>query len=211
MKGRVAVRIAQVAPLHEAVPPKLYGGTERVVSFLTEELVALGHEVTLFASGDSRTAATLVPSWPLALRLDPAVRDTIAPHMLLMEQVRQRACEFDLIGSVSRRASLAKRDSGLRGFLSGLHDAERNAGGFGESGATGDGGNGLLVATAATKKIAEFAVLSAEARGRLIGFEAPHTSDPPFDAAVILLEPVVQISARPVPDRPSERGADCPG
>jgi glycosyltransferase involved in cell wall biosynthesis len=64
---------------------------------LTEELVALGHEVTLFASGDSRTAATLVPSWPLALRLDPAVRDTIAPHMLLMEQVRQRACEFDLI------------------------------------------------------------------------------------------------------------------
>jgi hypothetical protein len=69
MKGRVAVRIAQVAPLHEAVPPKLYGGTERVVSFLTEELVALGHEVTLFASGDSRTAATLVPTWPRALFL----------------------------------------------------------------------------------------------------------------------------------------------
>ncbi len=91
------MRIAQVAPLHEAVPPKLYGGTERVVSFLTEELVALGHEVTLFASGDSRTAATLVSAWPRALRLDPAVRDTIAPHMLLMEQVRQRAGEFDLI------------------------------------------------------------------------------------------------------------------
>jgi len=97
MEGHVAVRIAQVAPLYEAVPPKLYGGTERVVSFLTEELVALGHEVTLFASGDSRTAATLVPGWPRALRLDPAIRDTIAPHMLLMEQVRQRAGEFDLI------------------------------------------------------------------------------------------------------------------
>lgn len=97
MKGRIAVRIAQVAPLHEAVPPKLYGGTERVVSFLTEELVALGHEVTLFASGDSRTAAALVPACPRALRLDPAIRDTFAPHMLLMEQVRQRAGEFDLI------------------------------------------------------------------------------------------------------------------
>ncbi len=97
MKGRIKIRIAQVAPLHEAVPPKLYGGTERVVSFLTEELVALGHEVTLFASGDSRTAATLVSAWPRALRLDPAVRDTIAPQMLLMEQVRRRAGEFDLI------------------------------------------------------------------------------------------------------------------
>jgi glycosyltransferase involved in cell wall biosynthesis len=97
MKGRIAVRIAQIAPLHEAVPPKLYGGTERVVSFLTEELVALGHEVTLFASGDSRTAAELVPAWPQALRLDPGIRDTIAPHMLLMDQVRQRAGEFDLI------------------------------------------------------------------------------------------------------------------
>ncbi len=91
------MRIAQVAPLHEAVPPKLYGGIERIVSFLTEELVALGHEVTLFASGDSRTAAALVSAWPRALRLDPAIRDTIAPHMLLMEQVRRRAGEFDLI------------------------------------------------------------------------------------------------------------------
>jgi glycosyltransferase involved in cell wall biosynthesis len=97
MKGRIAVRIAQVAPLHEAVPPKLYGGTERVVSFLTEELVALGHEVTLFASGDSRTAADLVSVWPRALRLDSSVRDTTAPHMVQMEQVRRRAGEFDLI------------------------------------------------------------------------------------------------------------------
>ena len=61
------LRIAQVAPLYESVPPKLYGGTERIVSFLTEELVRLGHEVTLFASGDSRTRATLVPAWPRAL------------------------------------------------------------------------------------------------------------------------------------------------
>ena len=91
------MRIAQIAPLHEAVPPALYGGTERVVSFLTEELVALGHDVTLFASGDSRTSGTLAPAWPRALRLDPAIRDTAAPHMLLMEQVRRRAGEFDIL------------------------------------------------------------------------------------------------------------------
>ncbi len=89
--------ITQVAPLYEAVPPKLYGGTERVVSFLTEELVALGHQVTLFASGDSETTADLVPVWPRGLRLDPTIRDTTAPPMLLMERVRQRAIEFDVI------------------------------------------------------------------------------------------------------------------
>ena len=91
------MRIAQIAPLHEAVPPKLYGGTERVVSFLTEELVALGHEVTLFASGDSVTSAALEPIWPRALRLDPAIRDPIAPHMLLMEAVRRQAEQFDVL------------------------------------------------------------------------------------------------------------------
>ncbi|MGI4798885.1 MAG: glycosyltransferase family 4 protein [Janthinobacterium lividum] len=91
------MRIAQIAPLHEAVPPKLYGGTERVVSFLTEELVALGHDVTLFASGDSITSATLEPIWPRALRLDPAIRDPIAPHMLLMEAARRRADDFDVL------------------------------------------------------------------------------------------------------------------
>jgi glycosyltransferase involved in cell wall biosynthesis len=91
------MRIAQIAPLHEAVPPKLYGGTERVVSFLTEELVAQGHDVTLFASGDSQTAAKLVSVWPRALRLDPAIRDPIAPHMLLMETVRRAAEEFDVL------------------------------------------------------------------------------------------------------------------
>lgn len=87
------------APLHEAVPPRLYGGTERVVSFLTEELVAMGHNVTLFASGDSVTTAELEAVWPQALRLDPAVRDTTAPHMLLMEAARRRAAEFDIMHS----------------------------------------------------------------------------------------------------------------
>ena len=91
------MRIAQIAPLHEAVPPKLYGGTERVVSFLTEELVALGHEVTLFASADSVTSAHLVPVWPQALRLDSDIRDTVAPQMLQMEAVRGRAAGFDIL------------------------------------------------------------------------------------------------------------------
>ena len=91
------MRIAQIAPLYEAVPPKFYGGSERVVSYLTEELVALGHEVTLFASGDSETTAHLEAAWPRALRLDPAIRDPIAPHALLMERVMQRAGEFDVL------------------------------------------------------------------------------------------------------------------
>ncbi|WP_395676631.1 glycosyltransferase family 4 protein [Inquilinus sp.] len=91
------MRIAQVAPLFEAVPPKLYGGTERVVSFLTEEFVALGHDVTLFASGDSVTSAKLEPSWPRAMRLDASVRDWIAPHMHMLEQVYRRSGEFDVI------------------------------------------------------------------------------------------------------------------
>ena len=91
------MRIAQIAPLYEAVPPKLYGGTERVVSFLTEELVALGHDVTLFASGDSVTRAELDPVWPQALRLDPSIRDQWAPILLLLEAVRRRADEFDVL------------------------------------------------------------------------------------------------------------------
>src|ERR1700740_286107 len=91
------MRIAQVAPLTEAVPPKLYGGTERVVHWLTEELVELGNEVTLFASGDSRTSAKLDATWPRALRLDGSVRDPNALHMLMLERVRQRAHEFDFM------------------------------------------------------------------------------------------------------------------
>jgi glycosyltransferase involved in cell wall biosynthesis len=88
------MRIAQVAPLTEAVPPKLYGGTERVVHWLTEELVALGHDVTLFASGDSQTSAKLCATWPKALRLDGSVRDPNALHMVMLENVR-RKCDDD--------------------------------------------------------------------------------------------------------------------
>ena len=93
------MRIAQVAPLAEAVPPKLYGGTERVVAYLTDALVELGHDVTLFASGDSATKATLSPVWPRALRLDPKVKDHFAPMFMQLETVARRAHEFDVIHS----------------------------------------------------------------------------------------------------------------
>jgi glycosyltransferase involved in cell wall biosynthesis len=91
------MKIAQVAPLIESVPPRLYGGTERVVSYLTEELVRLGHDVTLFASGDSRTAAKLVASVPQALRLNPAVKDSLPYSVLQLEHLRQRLDEFDVV------------------------------------------------------------------------------------------------------------------
>ncbi|MGI4983798.1 MAG: glycosyltransferase family 4 protein [Janthinobacterium lividum] len=91
------MRIAQIAPLYEAVPPKFYGGTERVVSYLTEALVNQGHDVTLFASGDSQTSAKLEAVWPRALRLDPSIRDALAPHALLLETVRRVAHEFDVL------------------------------------------------------------------------------------------------------------------
>ena len=91
------MRIAQIAPLMEAVPPKLYGGTERIVAYLTDELVAMGHEVSLFASGDSVTAARLEAAYPQALRLDPMIRDHVAPLVAMLETVAQRAHEFDII------------------------------------------------------------------------------------------------------------------
>ena len=91
------MRIAQVAPLYESVPPKLYGGTERVVSYLTEELVHQGHDVTLFASGDSVTDARLVAPWKCSLRLDKDCLDQMAHHIVLLEQVFKRADEFDVI------------------------------------------------------------------------------------------------------------------
>src|SRR5580704_12762171 len=91
------MHIAQIAPLTEAIPPKLYGGTERVVHWLTEELVALGHDVTLFASGDSQTSATLDSVWPKALRLSGSVRDPNALHMLMLERVRRRVSDFDVL------------------------------------------------------------------------------------------------------------------
>jgi glycosyltransferase involved in cell wall biosynthesis len=91
------MRIAQVAPLFESVPPRGYGGTERVVSFLTEELVRRGHDVTLFASGDSRTAARLVAGCPRALRLDEQVIDKLAHQFVLLERVFASADDFDII------------------------------------------------------------------------------------------------------------------
>jgi glycosyltransferase involved in cell wall biosynthesis len=91
------MKIAQVAPLTESVPPSLYGGTERVISWLTEELVAQGHEVTLFASGDSKTSATLIPVWPRALRLSRPRADPVAAHTVLLDRVANHAESFDLI------------------------------------------------------------------------------------------------------------------
>jgi glycosyltransferase involved in cell wall biosynthesis len=91
------VKIAQVAPLFESVPPKYYGGTERVVSYLTEELVRQGHEVTLFASGDSQTKARLVPICERALRLDANAVDQLAPHLVMLEEVFRTAHRFDIV------------------------------------------------------------------------------------------------------------------
>ena len=91
------MRIAQVSPLIESVPPSLYGGTERVVSYLTEELVAMGHEVTLFASGDSHTSARLIPGSPKALRLHPIFSEPAVPHLLMYEKLSRMAREFDMV------------------------------------------------------------------------------------------------------------------
>src|ERR1700739_1145613 len=91
------MQIAQISPLMEAVPPKFYGGTERIVAYLADALVAMGHDVTLFASGDSVTTATLAAAYPQALRLDATIRDHIAPLIVMLETVAQRAGEFDVI------------------------------------------------------------------------------------------------------------------
>src|SRR5712675_3364283 len=91
------MKIAQIAPLMESVPPRLYGGTERIVSYLTDELVRLGHEVTLFASADSLTAAKLVSCASTALRLDSNVRDPIPYYMLMLDRVPRLAQEFDIL------------------------------------------------------------------------------------------------------------------
>src|SRR6202040_1732263 len=93
---KVITKIAQVAPLIESVPPRLYGGTERIVSYLTGELGGLGHDVTLFASGDSVTTAELAPCCTRALRLDATVRDIVPHFMLMIDKVRERAKEFDV-------------------------------------------------------------------------------------------------------------------
>src|SRR5258708_4065266 len=93
------MKIAQVSPLMEAVPPKLYGGTERIVAYLADELASMGHDVTLFASGDSLTKARLEAVWPRALRLDASMRDYLAPHLIMLQTIAERAEEFDIIHS----------------------------------------------------------------------------------------------------------------
>ncbi|MER8846180.1 MULTISPECIES: glycosyltransferase family 4 protein [Mesorhizobium] len=92
------MKIAHVAPLYESVPPRLYGGTERIISYLTEALVDLGHEVTLFASGDTKSSAKLVPCRERALRLDPRpLKSEIAAHLSMLDEVRKRADDFDVV------------------------------------------------------------------------------------------------------------------
>lgn len=91
------MKIAQIAPLFESCPPRLYGGTERIVSYLTEELVRQGHDVTLFASGDSRTSARLEPFCETALRLDPRIKDPIPHHVVMLDKVRAVADQFDVL------------------------------------------------------------------------------------------------------------------
>jgi hypothetical protein len=91
------MKIAQIAPLTESCPPRLYGGSERIISYLTEELVDLGHDVTLFATGDSKTSAELVACTEIGLRLNPKVHDPLPHHIMMLEQLRQRAHEFDVL------------------------------------------------------------------------------------------------------------------
>jgi glycosyltransferase involved in cell wall biosynthesis len=91
------MRIAQIAPLYESCPPRFYGGTERVASYVTEELVGLGHEVTLFAAGDSRTSAMLEAGCERALRLDDRCKDPLVYHLIMLDRLRRRADEFDII------------------------------------------------------------------------------------------------------------------
>ena len=91
------MRIAQICQLYEAVPPKLYGGTERAVSWITEGLVELGHDVTLFASGDSITTATLEPIIPISIRLGLPGTDAAATYEQMLKTVRHRAADFDIL------------------------------------------------------------------------------------------------------------------
>ncbi|MGF7229963.1 glycosyltransferase, partial [Arachidicoccus sp.] len=91
------MKIAQIAPLIESVPPKFYGGTERVVHYLTEELVKMGHQVTLFASGDSCSSAELVPTVERCLRMDPDCVNPLAYQIIQLNEVMKRAKEFDIL------------------------------------------------------------------------------------------------------------------
>jgi glycosyltransferase involved in cell wall biosynthesis len=116
------MKIAQVAPLYEAVPPRFYGGTERVVAHLTDALVELGHEVTLFASGEARTKARLVPVRDQAIRLDPALlKSDLAAHLTQLAEVRRRADQFDVIHFHTDMIHFAFFDSMAAKTLTTLH------------------------------------------------------------------------------------------
>jgi glycosyltransferase involved in cell wall biosynthesis len=115
------MKIAQISPLAESVPPRLYGGTERIVSYLTEELMRQGHKVTLFASGDSRTAAELYPVVNTALRFAPQVRDAHIFTLLQFEAVRARAAEFDVIHFHTDYLHFPLRELQLRNAVTTLH------------------------------------------------------------------------------------------
>jgi glycosyltransferase involved in cell wall biosynthesis len=115
------MRIAQVAPLAESVPPHLYGGTERVIAWLTDQLVELGHDVTLFASGDSSTRAKLVPVWPRSLRLGRPRSDPMAAQTALLAELGKRADEFDLIHCHLDWLHLPLLDRGRTRFVTTLH------------------------------------------------------------------------------------------
>ena len=121
------MKIAQIAPLIESVPPRLYGGTERIVFWLTEELVRQGHEVTLFASADSITSAELVGCTGQALRLNASVKDPIPYYMLMLDRVRRRAEEFDFLHfHIDQLHFPLFRDMAAR-TLTTLHDCARSA------------------------------------------------------------------------------------
>jgi len=115
------MKIAQIAPLEESVPPRLYGGTERVVAYLTEELVGLGHDVTLFASADSQTSARLVACAPRALRLDPRVGDSLPYLRAMLERVRSHAHMFDVLHFHVEPAHLAAFRPLARKIVTTLH------------------------------------------------------------------------------------------
>src|SRR3954471_13312212 len=115
------MKIAQIAPLYESCPPRFYGGTERVVSYLTEELVRQGHDVTLFASGDSRPRATLQPGSARALRLEPACNDPLAHHMVMLHRVRQRMRDFDILHFHTDYLHFASFSEAPRPLLTTLH------------------------------------------------------------------------------------------
>lgn len=119
--GKRKLRIAQIAPLVEDIPPKLYGGVERTVSWLTEALVKSGHDVTLFASGESITSARLVPTTEKALRLNPTAGDWVAVHKLAAEEVFRRRKEFDIIHSHIDYLALERFSQQNTPFITTLH------------------------------------------------------------------------------------------